>query len=166
MPTRPPSDDSDDQPSDDDLTDWPPTDSGQPDSNQPWILLGIVGIVAVAIGWFFRPWLHGLVYTVYTTPLLLLGLLAGSIAAWVTARLGDRVETVVNALSSSDHTITPLRVGMVVLVIAAFALLPVANAVAGVTLSDQTMSHTATVERLDDVDADNPRIVTRAVADR
>lgn len=166
MPTRPPSDDSDEQPSDDDLTDWPPTDSGQPDSNQPWILLGIVGIVAVAIGWFFRPWLHGLVYTVYTTPLLLLGLVAGSIAAWVTARLGDRVETVVNALSSSDHTITPLRVGVVVLVIAAFALMPVANAVAGVTLSDQTMSQTATVDRLDDVDADNPRIVTRAVADR
>jgi len=44
--------------------------------------------------------------------------------------------------------------------------MPVANAVAGVTLSDQTMSQTATAERLDDVDADNPRIVTRAVADR
>jgi len=28
------------------------------------------------------------------------------------------------------------------------------------------MSQTATAERLDDVDADNPRIVTRAVADR
>ncbi|ELZ50476.1 hypothetical protein C464_02710 [Halorubrum coriense DSM 10284] len=55
---------------------------------------------------------------------------------------------------------------MVVLVIAAFALAPLANAVAGVTLSDQTMSQTATIERLDDVDADNPRIVTRAVADR
>ncbi|QAU14433.1 hypothetical protein EKH57_15960 [Halorubrum sp. BOL3-1] len=102
----------------------------------------------------------------YTTPLLLLGILAGSVAAWATARSGGRVETVVNSLSSSDHTITPLRVGVVVLVIAAFALMPVANAVAGVTLSDQTMSQTATVERLDDVDADNPRIVTRAVADR
>ena len=166
MSTRPPSDDSDEQSSDDDLTDWPPTDSGQPDSNPPWIPLGVGGLIAVAIGWFFRPWLHGLVYTVYTTPLLLLGVVAGSVAAWLTARSGDRVETVVNALSSSEHTITPLRVGVVVLVIAAFALLPVANAVAGVTLSDQTMSQTATVDRLDDVDADNPRIVTRAVADR
>lgn len=72
MPPRPPSDDSDEQSSDDELTDWPPTDSGQPDSNPPWILLGVGGLVAVAIGWFFRPWLHGLIYTVYTTPLLLL----------------------------------------------------------------------------------------------
>jgi len=166
MPPRPPSDDSDEQSSDDELTDWPPTDSGQPDSNPPWILLGVGGLVAVAIGWFFRPWLHGLIYTVYTTPLLLLGIVAGSVAAWVTARSGGRVEIVVNTLSSSDHTITPLRVGVVVLVIAAVALMPVANAVAGVTLSDQTMSQTATAERLDDVDADNPRIVTRAVADR
>jgi hypothetical protein len=166
MSTRPPSDDSDEQSSDDELTDWPPADSDQHGSSPPWIPLGIVGIVAVAVGWFFRPWLHGLVYTVYTTPLLLVGIVVGSVAAWVTARSGGRVETVVNALSSSDHTITPLRVGVVVLVIAAFALMPVANAVAGVTLSDQTMSQTATVERLDDVDADNPRIVTRAVADR
>lgn len=96
----------------------------------------------------------------------MLGIVAGSVAAWVTARSGGRVEIVVNTLSSSDHTITPLRVGVVVLVIAAVALMPVANAVAGVTLSDQTMSQTATAERLDDVDADNPRIVTRAVADR
>ena len=166
MSTRPPSDDSGEQSSDNELTDWPPADSDQHESSPPWIPLGIVGIVAVAIGWFFRPWLHGLVYAVYTTPLLLLGIVAGSIAAWATARAGGRVEMVVNALSSSDHTITPLRVGVVVLVIAAFALMPVANAVAGVTLSDQTMSQTATVERLDDVDADNPRIVTRAVADR
>ncbi|OYR74746.1 hypothetical protein [Halorubrum ezzemoulense] len=166
MSERPPSDDSDEQPSDTDLTDWPPDDSDQDQSAPPWIPLGIVGILAVAVGWFFRPWLHGLIYTVYTTPLLLLGIIAGSIAAWVTVRAGDRVETVINTLSSSDHTITPLRVGVVVVVIAAFALMPVANAVAGVTLSDQTMSQTATVEQLDDVDADNPRIVTRAVAER
>jgi len=114
MPPRPPSDDSDEQSSDDELTDWPPTDSGQPDSNPPWILLGVGGPVAVAIGWFFRPWLHGLIYTVYTTPLLLLGIVAGSVAAWVTARSGGRVEIVVNTLSSSDHTITPPRVGVVV----------------------------------------------------
>ncbi|PHQ44187.1 hypothetical protein Z052_00080 [Halorubrum sp. C191] len=166
MSERPPSDDSDEQPSDTDLTDWPPDDSDQDQSAPPWIPLGIVGILAVAVGWFFRPWLHGLIYTVYTTPLLLLGIIAGSIAAWVTVRAGDRVETVINTLSSSDHTITPLRVGVVVVVIAAFALMPVANAVAGVTLSDQTMSQTATVEQLDDVDADNPRIITRAVAER
>ncbi|OYR57242.1 hypothetical protein DJ83_17395 [Halorubrum ezzemoulense] len=166
MSTRPPSDDSDEQSSDDELTDWPPGNSDQHESSPPWIPLGIVGILAVAIGWFFRPWLHGLIYAVYTTPLLLFGIVAGSIAAWATARAGGGVETVVNAFTSNDHTITPLRVGVVVLVITAFALMPVANAVAGVTLSDQTMSQTATVERLDDVDADNPRIVTRAVADR
>jgi len=50
MPPRPPSDDSDEQSSDDELTDWPPTDSGQPDSNPPWILLGVGGLVAVAMG--------------------------------------------------------------------------------------------------------------------
>jgi len=166
MPPRPPSDDSDEQSSDDELTDWPPTDSGQPDSNPPWILLGVGGLVAVAIGWFFRPWLHGLIYTVYTTPLLLLGIVAGSVAAWVTARSGGRVGSSSTRSPAVTHDYPTTRVGVVVLVIAAVALMPVANAVAGVTLSDQTMSQTATAERLDDVDADNPRIVTRAVADR
>jgi len=112
MSERPPSDDSDEQPFDTDLADWPSDDSDQDQSAPPWIPLGIVGILAVAVGWFFRPWLHGLIYTVYTTPLLLLGIIAGSIAAWVTVRAGDRVETVINTLSSSDHTITPLRVGV------------------------------------------------------
>jgi hypothetical protein len=166
MSSRPPADDPDESPSDDDLTDWPPTDSERSDPAPPWIPIGVAGLVVAAVAWFFRPWLHGLVYTVYTTPLVLLGVVAGGIASWVTARSGERVATVVNALSSEDHTVTPLRVGAVAFVIAAFALLPVANAVAGVTLSDQVMGDTATVERLDDADADNPRIVTRAVADR
>ncbi|OYR58402.1 hypothetical protein [Halorubrum halodurans] len=165
MSTRPPSDDSDDRAADD-RTGPPPADSGPHGSTSPWLPLGVGGLAVIALGWFFRPWLHGLVYTVYTTPLLLLGVVAGAVAAWVTARSGDRVATVVDALSDDDYAITPLRVGVVVLVIAAFALLPVANAVAGVTLSDQTLSRTTTVERLDDVDADQPRIVTRAVADR
>ncbi|EMA70803.1 hypothetical protein C461_00902 [Halorubrum aidingense JCM 13560] len=167
MSTRPPSDDSDEPSPDDDLTDWPPTDSGPQKSSSPaWIPLGVVGLFAVAVGWFFRPWLHGVVYTVYTTPLLLLAVVAGGVTAWLVSRSGDRAATAINALTSDDHAITPLRVGAVVLVIAAFALLPVANAVAGVTLSDQTMGSAATVERLDNADADNPRIVTRAVADR
>ena len=166
MSSRPPADDPDESPSDDDLTDWPPTDSERSDPAPPWIPIGVACLVVAAVAWFFRPWLHGLVYTVYTTPLVLLGVVAGGIASWVTARSGERVATVVNALSSEDHTVTPLRVGAVAFVIAAFALLPVANAVAGVTLSDQVMGDTATVERLDDADADNPRIVTRAVADR
>jgi|SRR6056297_682465 len=143
MSTRPPSDGSDEQPSENDLTDWPLGESDQNEPSPPWIPIGVVGIIAVAIGWFFRPWLHGLVYTVYTTPLLLLGIVIGGVAAWVTARSGDRVETVVNTLSSNDHTITPIRVGVIVLVIATFALVPVANAVAGVTLSDQTVSYHA-----------------------
>ena len=120
----------------------------------------------LAVGWFFRPWFHGLIYTVYTTPLLLLALAGGVVAAGVTARSGGRVESVINTLSNDEHTITPLRVGAVVLVVTALALIPVANAVAGVTLSSQTMDQTATVERLSDVDAENPRIITRAVADR
>jgi len=166
MSARPPADDPDESLSDDEMTDWPPTDSDGADSGPPWIPLGGVGLAVVAVAWFFRPWLHGLVYAAYTTPLLLVGVVAGGVAAWVTARSRGRVETVVNALSENDHAVTPLRVGAVVFVIAAFALLPVANAVAGVTLSDQITGQTTTVERLDDVDADNPRIVTRAVADR
>jgi hypothetical protein len=166
MSARPPADDPDESLSDDEMTDWPPTDSDGADSGPPWIPLGGVGLAVAAVAWFFRPWLHGLVYAAYTTPLLLVGVVAGVVAAWATARSRGRVETVVNALSENDHAITPLRVGAAVFVIAAFALLPVANAVAGVTLSDQIMGQTTTVERLDDVDADNPRIVTRAVADR
>ncbi|MGQ3329416.1 MULTISPECIES: hypothetical protein [Halorubrum] len=166
MSPRPPADDTDEPSSDEDQSDRPPTDLTQRTPARSWVLLGVVGLVIIAIGWFFRPWLHGLVYTLYTTPLLLLGVAAGALAAWATARSGDRIATVVNAVASDEQTITPLRVGMVTFVLVAFALLPVANAVAGVTLSDQTMGETATVERLDNVDADNPRIVTRAVADR
>ena len=165
MSSRPPADDPDEPAADDDAQ-WPPTDSTATSRSPPWTALGVVGLVAVAVGWFFRPWLHGIVYTVYTTPLVLLGLVTAAVAAWATARSRDRVEAVVTTLSNEDHTVTPVRVGLVVFVLTAVALLPVANAVAGVTLSDRTMGSTATVERLDNADADNPRIVTRAVADR
>ena len=166
MSTRPPTDDTDESSTDSDPSDWPPKESNSASSSPPWIPLGVAGLILLAVGWFFRPWLHGLIYTVYTTPLILLAILGALIAAWATAKSRDRVETVINTLSSDDHTVTPLRVGVIALVVVAFALMPVANAVAGVTLSDQTMDETATVERLSDVDADNPRIVTRAVADR
>lgn len=166
MSSRPPTDDTDESSTDSDPTDWPPNEPDSASSSPPWIPLGVAGLVLLAVGWFFRPWLHGLIYTVYTTPLILLAIFGALVAAWATAKSRDRVETIINTLSSDDHTVTPLRVGVIALVVVAFALMPVANAVAGVTLSDQTMDDTATVERLSDVDADNPRIVTRAVADR
>ena len=166
MSSRPPTDDTDESSTDSDPSDWPPNEPDSASSSPPWIPLGVAGLVLLAVGWFFRPWLHGLIYTVYTTPLILLAIFGALVAAWATAKSRDRVEAVINTLSSDDHTVTPLRVGVIALVVVAFALMPVANAVAGVTLSDQTMDDTATVERLSDVDADNPRIVTRAVADR
>lgn len=166
MSSRPPTDDTDESSTDSDPTDWPPNEPDSASASPPWIPLGVAGLVLLAVGWFFRPWLHGLIYTVYTTPLILLAIFGALVAAWATAKSRDRVETIINTLSSDDHTVTPLRVGVIALVVVAFALMPVANAVAGVTLSDQTMDDTATVERLSDVDADNPRIVTRAVADR
>ena len=49
MSTRPPADDADESPSDEDITDWPSTGPGGADSGPPWIPLGAVGLVVVGV---------------------------------------------------------------------------------------------------------------------
>jgi len=102
--------------------------------------------------WYVRPWLHGLVYVLYTTPVFVLALLvAGAIAAVGLRRAG--VSATLNVLGP---VVVALFVGGAML----------SGLVAGATLGTQTMDDVRTVDGLDASDPENPRIVTRAVADR
>ncbi|ELZ31584.1 hypothetical protein C474_08247, partial [Halogeometricum pallidum JCM 14848] len=162
MASRAPSEESDDRPTDGGTSEWSPGGGGRP----PWAaLLGVILLVA-AVAWFFRPTLHAVAYGLYTTPLLVVPLVAAVVAAWLFSGFSRSETASEYSVGGDDRQISPLRVAGVVFVVGVAVLSPVVNVVAGATLSDQTMTDTTAVKRLDDVDADNPRIVTRAVAEQ
>ncbi|WP_390206745.1 hypothetical protein [Halocatena marina] len=48
-----------------------------PNQNKPHSatrFLGVVILLSIACVWFFRPWLHGPIYGLYTTPILWVGI--------------------------------------------------------------------------------------------
>ncbi|ESP89814.1 hypothetical protein [Candidatus Halobonum tyrrellensis] len=165
--SAPPSDNTDDQANSETTTDWPPDGSDSRGGGLPW-KIPLVGVVVVAlVGWFVRPWLQGLVYALYTTPLFLVALVAGLVAGWMYYRYEQTdASTTYSVGDGEERELTPLRVAAVVFIVGLVALTPVVNTVAGATLSDRTMADTTAVERLDNADAEKPRIVTRAVAGR
>jgi hypothetical protein len=121
------------------------------------------------LGWFVRPWLHAAVYALYTTPTLVVPVALAAAAAWVLNRSGG--STPFDAYDpgdrgGSDRDRGPLRVAVVVLVVTGVVTTSVVGAVAGETLSDRTLAAATETDTLSDVDADRPRIVPRAVADR
>jgi hypothetical protein len=144
-------------------------DADRGDSGSPIPRPALLALVALlgALAWLIRPWLHSLVYALYTTPLLVVPLVLAAVAGWYayeTERNPPVDEFTVRGRTGQQFS--PLRVGVVVLLLAGLVVSPVAQAVAGETMSDQTLAETERVAALDDVDAENPRIVTRAVAER
>jgi len=115
------------------------------------IAAALVLAVALAAGWYFRPWFQGLVYLLYTTPMVFV---AGAVAAAVSAALVRRnVPLGANAA---------LGVFVVVLV----AGTGVAGLFAGEELGTATMADAEVTGGLSEVDADRPRVVTKSVASR
>lgn len=164
MSSRAPSEGSDDRPNGDRTSEWFPDAGGGGRRRPPWAALLGVALLLAAVAWFARPALHVAVYGLYTTPLLAVPLAAAAVAAWFFS--GDARNEVSSeyGVGGDGRQLSPLRVAGVVFVVGVAVLAPVVNVVAGATLSDQTMAGTTIAERLDDVDPDNPRIVTRAVA--
>lgn len=118
------------------------------------LALAVLALVAVGLGlaYLVRPWLHGVVMGLYTTPeLLVAGLVAG--VAFVAAR--DRVPGEV-ARSFA------LGVGVVVL----FAAVSLGSVYGAAALGVDTVAGADDRASLPTADPDHPRIVPKAVADR
>jgi hypothetical protein len=108
--------------------------------------------VALALAWYFRPWLHGIVYGVYTTPILPVAALVGlGIVAFARRSLGS--------LASG-------QLGVVVFVVVLVAGAGLTGLLAGEDIGKTTMDTAATAENLSETDPAKPRVVTKSVASR
>lgn len=108
--------------------------------------------IVVACLWFVRPWLHGVVYGVYTTPMLWIG-------------IPVCVGVLVLAYGRIDNS-SALQAVVVVCIIGVMALSSVSGTFAANTLGQATMQDSQTVDQLRETNASNPRLLTKGVADR
>jgi hypothetical protein len=118
--------------------------------------LAVLTVVATALllvlAWYFRPWLHGLVYGVYTTPVLPFAAALGlGLAVLARRHLG--------ALASG-------QVGLVVFALVLFVGAGATGLLAGEEVGRTTMDRAATAESLSETDPGKPRVVTKSVASR
>jgi len=131
-------------------------------------------IVACGVAYFLRPLVHGVVYPIAYSPT---GLLVGGLTAlaavglWLAPPLrtdGREIDGGSLGLFLSDSAVLKLSVlGTVfalAVVIGVVYSVP-AGLVAESTLADRTMTDSEPIDGFPEVNADNPRIVPRAVAD-
>ncbi|GAB6860170.1 hypothetical protein ACFR97_11870 [Haloplanus litoreus] len=112
----------------------------------------VVSATLLALAWYFRPWLHGVVYGVYTTPILPLAVAFGLVLAVVVGRrLGPSV---------GGQAGTAALVLVLVVSVSATGLL------AGEELGTSTMERASATDSLSETDPEKPRVVTKAVAAR
>jgi hypothetical protein len=112
----------------------------------------VTTVVLLVLAWYFRPWLHGIVYSVYTTPILPFVAVVGlGIAALARRRFGS--------LASG-------RFGFVVFVLVLVAGAGLTGFLAGEDIGKSTMDSAATAENLSETDPAKPRVVTKSVASR
>lgn len=119
-------------------------------SNAP--LIGGVILLLIAGGvWFFRPWLHGPIYWLYTTPLLWLGLpVCVGIGLFVRARFGNE---------SAMPSVAICLIGLIFLT-------TVSGTFAANTLGQATMAESQSIDQPHDTDPAQPRVLPQSVADR
>ena len=124
-------------------------------SRHPRRLVGLavtVAVVVAALAWYFRPLLHGVVYGLYTTPVLpLAAALGAGLAVLARRRLG--------ALASG-------QVGVAVFLVVVVAGTGAAGLLAGEELGTATMDRAATADGLSETDPAKPRLVPKSVASR
>ncbi len=124
--------------------------SGSASSIALFIGMGFVLLLSGGI-WFIRPWLHGIVYWVYTTPLLWIGIpLCLGFGVTIRAKVG----------SGSTSSIT------VICIIGLFALSTVSGTFAANTLGQATMADSQSIDQLHNTEPTQPRILPESVADR
>lgn len=115
-----------------------------------WVIVPLV-VLGLAV-WYVRPWFQFIVYAVYTTPVLLLAVVASVAVLWT---IGDRFG---GTLGFNGAVAT----FFLVLVVGA----GLAGLFAGEELGKSTMEDSTVVENLSEADPQKPRVVTKSVADR
>ncbi|MFB6243191.1 MAG: hypothetical protein ABEH80_03745, partial [Halobaculum sp.] len=118
----------------------------------PVVALVVLGLLALGIAYLIRPFLHGIVMGVYTTPELVFAVVAAAITYRVVAQRA----------STEDALRVTATVGVVVL----FAATALGGVYSTAALGQVTMDTSAERAALPEIDADHPRIVPKAVADR
>jgi hypothetical protein len=124
-------------------------------ARDPRRLAGLAVVAALALlvlAWYFRPWLHGIVYGVYTTPVLPVAAAVGlALALLVRRRLG---------------TLASAQFVLVVFVLVVLAGTGLTGLLAGEDMGKSTMDRVDTAESLSETDPGMPRVVTKSVASR
>jgi hypothetical protein len=113
-------------------------------------VLLVVAVVAAAV-WYVRPWLHGLVYAVYSTPVVPVALIAGAL--------------VVLALRRRTSLVGPQAVAAVLLV-ALVVGSGMTGLLAGEDLGKATLAASTSTDELSETDPGMPRVVPKSVAAR
>jgi hypothetical protein len=135
------------------------------DRDKSFLAKAGISIAAIlALLYFFRPWLHGIVMGLYTSPVLLEILIAFS-AAVVVGR-----EMIFNLFRDEPKKIDGRTVWLAKAVSGAALLLlivgfPLSYAFEMSTLSSQVQSDASELERLPDIDPERPRILPKSVAE-
>ena len=112
----------------------------------------VAAVVLLVLAWYVRPWLHGVVYGLYTTPVLPLAAALGlGLAVLVRRRFG--------ALAGR-------QVGLAVFALVLVAGVAGTGLLAGEELGKATMDRAATAGNLTETDPGKPRVVTKSVATR
>ncbi|WP_135829382.1 ABC transporter permease [Halorussus halobius] len=130
-------------------TDWrlPDTVDGRSATIGAVLLVALVAAAA----WYFRPWLQGLVYLVYSTPIVVVAVVVTALIYLALVRSG--VPVGVNAAGVTFVAILIVGSG-------------VGGLLADETLGTRTMVDATETSNLSEVDADRPRIVTQSVSQR
>lgn len=129
------------------------------DGSSQGFVLGVLLVAFVALVglWFFRPWFHGIVYGLYTTPVIWLSFPVVIGLLWLSYRWSG------NGSWMDKHTL--YTAGIVFFV--SIAVLPgVSGLFAANTLGHETMQTHEDADTLRETVASKPRIITKGVADR
>lgn len=111
----------------------------------------LVLVTVAAIGWYLRPWLHGVVYAAYTTPIFPVALLVGA--------------ALVAALRRRTSVAGPQTVA-VVLLLTLIVGSGVTGLLAGERLGKSTLAASTGTDSLGETDPEMPRVVPKSVAAR
>jgi hypothetical protein len=124
-------------------------------TENPRLLAGIAlgaAVVLTVLAWVFRPWLHSVVYGLYTTPIVLPAAILAVAAAVLLGRVAGPL-----AGAQTAFFVLVLTVG-----VGAGG----AGLLAGEDLGKATISQAGTMQNLSETDATKPRLVPKSVASR
>jgi hypothetical protein len=111
----------------------------------------VVLAVVAAIVWYVRPWLHGVIYAAYTTPIIPVALLVAGVVMYALRQRTDAV---------GPQAV--LAVFLLVLVVGS----GVTGLLAGERLGKSTLDASAEADTLAETDSQMPRVVPKSVAAR